>query len=284
MKEPPGTNSNLEEIRARFEVIAATPDCDIKLDEAALIIAAETQPSLDVNACLKNLDVLANNFEASSNQNTQFGVSVNGLIDYIHNELGFSGNVRDYYDPSNSYLNRVLEHKVGIPITLAIVHLALGERLNIPVAGINFPGHFLVKYGDAKGQYVDPFTGRILSEPDCATLLKQIAGPRAVLESGYFEIARAHDIMVRILDNLKQIFWRNKQWLESRKCIERQMILRPTAEEYTIQLGALHEMQGEYTLASSLYSSVLSHSQNENIKEIASKRLIAMAGTNTTVH
>ena len=102
----------------------------------------------------------------------------------------------------------MLETRTGIPITLALVHIALGSRLNIPVAGINFPGHFLVKYGDKPNELiVDPFSGRILSEPDCGTLLKQLAGPNAVLKPHYLEIARNKDILIRVLDNLKKIFW-----------------------------------------------------------------------------
>ena len=216
-----------ENIRARFIAIAESADKDILLDEAALVIAAETEEDVDVDVdtSIEQLNQMARQFESHFIGDISFGIPVSRLVDYIHEELKFSGNVRDYYDPSNSYLNRVIEHKVGIPITLAIIHIALGQRLDIPVSGVNFPGHFLVKYGDENRLLIDPFSGRILSEPDCGTLLKQIAGPKANLRPHYFDTASNKDILIRILDNLKQIFWRKKHWEESRKCIERQQLL-----------------------------------------------------------
>ncbi len=130
---------------------------------------------------------------------------------------------------------------------------------------------------------IDPFTGRILSEPDCGVLLKQIAGPKATLRPHYFDIASNKDILIRVLDNLKQIFWRKKEWNESRKCIERQQLLRPTEAEYTIQLGALYEMQGNLSLAQLTYTGVVQQSEDQKARELASKRLLAM-GSNRTVH
>jgi regulator of sirC expression with transglutaminase-like and TPR domain len=275
---------NQENTRARFESIANADDEDIRIDEAALVIAAETDANVDVSAGMAFLDQMAERFEASQGQNTMFGVSIARLIDFIHLEEKFNGNIRDYYDPSNSYLNRVLEQRAGIPITLALVHISLGERLDIPVYGVKFPGHFLVKYGKENRLIVDPFAGRILSEPDCGTLLKQIAGTKAVLQTHYFDTASRKDIMIRILDNLKQIFWRKKQWDESKRCIERQQLLRPEEAEYAVQLGAVYEMQGNIALAHQTYTHIVQQSSNEQIRILASKRLLAMRSGNPTIH
>ncbi|MFT4798369.1 MAG: regulator of sirC expression with transglutaminase-like and TPR domain [Candidatus Azotimanducaceae bacterium] len=275
---------NQENTRARFESIANADDEDIRIDEAALVIAAETDANVDVSAGMAFLDQMAERFEASQGQNTMFGVSIARLIDFIHLEEKFNGNIRDYYDPSNSYLNRVLEQRAGIPITLALVHISLGERLDIPVYGVKFPGHFLVKYGKENRLIVDPFAGRILSEPDCGTLLKQIAGTKAVLQPHYFDTASRKDIMIRILDNLKQIFWRKKQWDESKRCIERQQLLRPEEAEYAVQLGAVYEMQGNIALAHQTYTHIVQQSSNEQIRILASKRLLAMRSGNPTIH
>lgn len=272
-----------ENTRARFIAIAESADEDILLDEAALVIAAETDEDVDVDTSIEQLDQMARQFETHFIGDISFGIPVSRLVDYIHEELKFSGNVRDYYDPSNSYLNRVIEHKVGIPITLAIIHIALGQRLDIPVSGVNFPGHFLVKYGDENRLLIDPFSGRILSEPDCGTLLKQIAGPKANLRPHYFDTASNKDILIRILDNLKQIFWRKKHWEESRKCIERQQLLRPKEDEYAVQLGAVFEMQGNLGLAQLTYANVVQESEDQKARELARKRLLAL-GSNPTVH
>ena len=276
---------NKAELRQKFESIACLQDGDIKLEEAALVIAAETQPSFDIPEFIKHFDELADRYEHSYDTNTTLGISISSLIEFIHSEEGFGGNEKDFYDLDNSYLNRVLETRTGIPITLALVHIALGSRLNIPVSGINFPGHFLVKYGDKPNELiVDPFSGRVLSEPDCDTLLKQLAGPNAILKPQYLEIADNKDILIRVLDNLKKIFWQEKSWDRSKSCIERQMLLKPDQQEFLIQLGAVYEMQGNLPLAQLTYTNLLQDSDDANLKQLAGKRLLAMQSSSATVH
>jgi len=253
-------------------------------DEAALLIAAETEDDIEVNLYLQALDQLAHQFEHKFDRNTGLGVSINSLIDFIHIEEGFSGNVNNFYDPGNSYLNRVIDTRVGIPISLALVHIALGSRLSISVRGINFPGHFLVRYGSDKHVIVDPFSGRILSKPDCSNLLRQIAGKKAILQDDYFEIASNKDVLIRILDNLKQIFWRQKSWDESKSCIDRQLLLLPNRAEFNVQLGAVHEMQGHISLARYSYMGVLQESEDEHLRNVASKRLLALEPKPRTLH
>ena len=270
--------------RLKFTEIASLSDEQIKLDEAALLIAAETEDEINISLYLQALDELAHKFQRGIDTSSGLGVSVNRLIDFIHIDEGFSGNVKNYYDPGNSYLNRVIDTRYGVPISLALVHIALGSRLNIPVRGINFPGHFLVRYGDEKHVIVDPFSGRILSKPDCSTLLRQIAGPKAILQEEYFETASNKDILIRILDNLKQIFWRKKSWNESKACIDRQLLLLPERAEFNIQLGAVHEMQGNRILAQNVYIDVLQRTSSEQLRGVASKRLLALESKPTTIH
>lgn len=271
-------------IQAKFAEVAKLPDGQIKLDEAALLIAAETEDNIDVPLYLQALDELANRFEHKFGSNVDLGISVNSLIDFIHVEEGFSGNVKNFYDPGNSYLNRVIDTRVGIPITLALVHIALGSRLDIPVRGINFPGHFLIRYGSDKYVIVDPFSGRILSKPDCSNLLRQIAGEKAILQDEYFEIASNKDVLIRILDNLKQIFWRQKSWDKSKACIDRQLLLLPNRAEFNVQLGAVHEMQGNVSLAQHAYIGVLEESKDEQLRNVASNRLLALESKPHTIH
>jgi regulator of sirC expression with transglutaminase-like and TPR domain len=164
------------------------------------------------------------------------------------------------------------------------VHIALGSRLGISVKGINFPGHFLIRYGSETQVIVDPFSGRILSKPDCSNLLRQIAGPKATLRDDYFETASNKDVLIRILDNLKQIFWRKKSWDESKACIDRQLLLLPNRGEFNVQLGAVHEMQGNVTLAKLTYLGVLQDSEDENLRGVAGKRLLALESKPTLLH
>jgi len=273
-----------EDIRSRFAQIVALPDEQIKLDEAALLIAAETENNIEIDLYLQALDQLAQQFQGKFDTSSGLGISDNSLIDFIHVDEGFSGNVKNFYDPGNSYLNRVIDTRAGIPITLALVHIALGSRLDIPVRGINFPGHFLVRYGSGKHVIVDPFSGRILSKADCSNLLAQIAGKKAILQDEYFEIASNRGVLNRILDNLKQIFWRQKSWDKSKACIDRQLLLLPNRAEFNIQLGAVHEMQGNVALAQHAYIGVLQKSEDEQLRNVASKRLLSLESKPHTIH
>ncbi len=272
------------DIRARFTRLARLPDDEIRLDEAALLIAAETDERIEIPLYLTALDQLAQSFQRKMAGSGSLGISVNSLIEFIHTEEGFSGNVSNYYDPENSYLNRVIDTRHGIPITLALIHIALGYRLDIAVSGINFPGHFLIRYGTDQHVIVDPFSGRILSRPDCSTLLRQIAGPKALLLDEYFDTASNRDILIRILDNLKQIFWRRNAWDASKACIDRQLLLIPERIEFNVQLGAVHEMQGNVALAQHTYINVLRSSEDEQLRAVASKRLLALESKPTTIH
>ncbi len=271
-------------IRSKFAEIASLPDEEIKLDKAALLIAADTGEKIDISLYLEALDELALKFQRGIESSAGLGISVNRLSDFIHVDEGFSGSLKNYYDPGNSYLNRVIDTRHGVPISLALIHIALGSRLNVPVSGINFPGHFLIRYGTDKHVIVDPFSGRILSKPDCSTLLRQIAGPKAILRDEYFEIASNKDILIRILDNLKQIFWRKKSWDESKACIDRQLLLLPERAEFNIQLGAVHEMQGNMILAQHVYIGVLQQTEDEQLRGVASKRLLALESRPVIIH
>lgn len=272
-------------IREQFAEVARLPDEEISLPLAALLIAAEADNELDVQHYLSKLDAFATGFKEDQRFRSDYGIPVSGLLTYIHQELGFCGNIADYYDPANSYLHRVIDLKRGIPISLALIHMAIGERLNVPVSGISFPGHFLVRYGGDNGVIVDPFAGRELSRADCQNLLRQLAGKSASMKAEYFEPANPRDILIRMLDNLKQIFWRQKSWDESKACIDRQLLLLPDRTEFTVQLGAVYEMQGDTALAQHVYTSVLQeHPDNEQIRELASKRLLALEQTSKTLH
>ena len=277
--------ANKIDYRERFAAIAALADDEIHLDEAALLIAAETDTSFDLESCIQHLDNLALKFEKTFDTKTSLGISATALTNFIHTTEGFSGNVLDYYDPANSYLNRVIDTRVGIPISLALIHISLGKRLGIPVRGIKFPGHFLIKYGSDPSLIIDPFTGRMLSEPDCATLLRQIArNSKAILLPQYFDIASNKEILIRILDNLKQIFWEKKSWDEGKACIERQILLKPDHAEFRVQLGALYEMQGNLSLAKITYTTLLHQGLDKKLLELVSKRLLAMSGSSPTIH
>ena len=128
-----------------------------------------------------------------------------GLVDHIFGDLGFSGNRVNYYNPKNSYLNEVLERRLGIPISLAVVAAEVGRRLDIAVRLVGFPGHFLLGDGDDDALFFDPFGGgRRLRLDECAQMLAEMF-PGAVLEASHTAALEPHQVAGRMLNNLRQI-------------------------------------------------------------------------------
>ncbi len=129
----------------------------------------------------------------------------------LFEEEGFQGNADAYYDPRNSFLNDVLDRRLGIPITLGIVTLEVGRRVGLPLSGVNFPGHFLVRArpedAEQTALLIDPFAGRTVSHADCEARLAAMAGPGADVRLGpqHLQTARPQDVLVRMLNNLKQL-------------------------------------------------------------------------------
>lgn len=202
---------------------AAIADPAISIEEAALILARDAYPGLDVGRYLGQLDEIAAplvpRIETLRGGRGVAAPAVAALLgDHLFKRLGFRGNDTAYYDPRNSYLNDVIESRVGIPISLAIVVLAVARRCGVAAEGIGFPGHFLVRLGGpvamgrgpneiAGGCYVDPFRGvRVLDRPALERLLVRVAGPGSSLSPEHLNIADRRAMVVRMLTNLRGIF------------------------------------------------------------------------------
>src|SRR6266542_1355102 len=154
-----------------LERLARDPAAPLDLAEIALLLARDEFPFLDVEAHLNELTAMAR--EARPYLRGHLAHRVQGLCRYLFHEMGFRGDTRDYYDPRNSYLNAVLERRLGIPITLAAVTMAIGQRAGLTIAGVGLPGHFIVKAIDPRQEIlIDPFHGgRVLSLTDCENLV-----------------------------------------------------------------------------------------------------------------
>ena len=192
--------------RQRLMAIASAAPGQADLAEAALLVAAEHRPGLDIQVWLRQLDRWAEEAKPTIGSLRTELEQARGLISLVHEHLGFEGNAINYYDPGNSYLDMVLERRVGIPITLAIVYVALGRRLGLRMEGIGFPGHFLVSIGTRPQTIVDPFSGKILTSRDCEERLASVLGPGAKLTSQHLAPATPREIVTRMLRNLKSIF------------------------------------------------------------------------------
>jgi regulator of sirC expression with transglutaminase-like and TPR domain len=222
----------------RFRQVVSGPDEAINLAEAALLIATEEYRDLDIAAYLARLDQLAATLKRRLRPDIGPADTIIALNRFLFEEQGFCGDAVDYYDPRHSFLNEVLDRKRGIPITLAVVYIEIGRRVGLPVQGISFPAHFLVKCQLREGTVVlDPYAkGISLSFDDLKQRIKSLRNgvepPRSVV-AGALAAASNKDILVRMLRNLKDIYSHHKEWLKALAAADRIIIALPdSAEEY----------------------------------------------------
>ena len=188
-------------------------ESDVALDAAALEIASIQRLDLDGTRYLKMLDGMAAELTKRSPPGTSGAMFVREANTYLFGALGFRGNERDYYNPSNSCLDAVLDRRVGIPITLSVVYIEIARRLKRPVFGVGLPGHFVVQYDDGEYfTYIDPFHGgKLLTEEDCGRLAREIAGVDLANEPEELAPVGTRYILVRMLNNLRSAYFRSKQ-------------------------------------------------------------------------
>jgi regulator of sirC expression with transglutaminase-like and TPR domain len=195
---------------AGFQALIARPDDQIDLAEGALLIAKKAYPHLDISDYLARIDRLASavteRLSAAASETERILV----LNRYLFEELGFGPNVEDYYDQRNSFLNEVLERRVGIPISLSVLYIEVGRRVGLPLQGVSFPGHFLVKCKLEEGVVIlDPYgNGTSLSLQDLQQRLRATRGgevSRAIVAS-MLVAADKKQILARMLRNLKAIY------------------------------------------------------------------------------
>ncbi|KAF3998482.1 SirB1 family protein [Glaciimonas immobilis] len=208
---------------------------NVPLFEAALAIAQDAYPALDLNAPQVTMDRFAYTLrqrmpaEASQIKKLQL------LNQFFFKELGFSVNVNNYYDPDNSYLQCVINKRRGIPISLAIVYMELAQQIGLPIQGVSFPGHFLMKLSVTSGDIViDPLNGISLTheqleerlEPYLRTSPLQSREKKVSLQP-YLQGAHPHEILVRMLHNLKVVFMQSQQWQKLLTLQQRLLVLLP---------------------------------------------------------
>jgi regulator of sirC expression with transglutaminase-like and TPR domain len=207
-------------------------DDSIPLFEAALAIAQDADPQLDLAATQAEVDVLAATLQRRLAADASSVQKLRMLNHFFYHELGFAGNVNDYYDPDNSYLHRVLSTRRGIPISLAVLYMELAQQVGLNVKGISFPGHFLMKLSVQAGDIVlDPFNGASLSREELEERLEpyfeQHSYPGAIPLSYYLHAAHPREILVRMLRNLKTLFVEHVRWQRVLSVQQRLVILLP---------------------------------------------------------
>jgi regulator of sirC expression with transglutaminase-like and TPR domain len=207
-------------------------DDSIPLFEAALAIAQDVDPQLDLAATQAEVDVLAARLQRRFAPDASSIQKLRLLNHFFYHELGFAGNVNDYYDPDNSYLHRVISTRRGIPISLAVLYMELAQQIGLNVRGISFPGHFLMKLSVQSGDIVlDPFNGASLSRVELEERLEpyfeQQHYPGAIPLAYYLHAAHPREILVRMLRNLKALFVEHMRWQRVLGVQQRLVILLP---------------------------------------------------------
>lgn len=215
--------------RRLFGIELARPEAEMNLARAALLVAQEEYPQIPVELYLARLDQMAEEVKDRLADETAPPVVLGELLEMLFVRRGFSGNRKAYYDPRNSFLNDVLDRSVGIPLTLGMVLLEVGWRLGLPLEGVNFPGHFLVRYqGDAVTLLIDPFDGgKVRFQDQAQELLDQVYGGMVRVQDAFLRSATRRDILVRLLGNLKGIYVNVGDHARALGVVERLLVIEP---------------------------------------------------------
>jgi regulator of sirC expression with transglutaminase-like and TPR domain len=228
--------------------VAGHPE-QIRLDEAALLLARTEYPDLDLPAQLARLDALAARAKCDPSQPPPANIA--NLNQLLFEEENFSGNEAEYDDPRNSYLNDVLDRKLGIPITLSLVYQEVARRRGLPVVGVSFPGHFIVKYLAESGEILlDPYhRGAILSLQDCEEKLKAQFGADAEFRLSFLMASSPKQTLTRMLNNLKGSYFRRKNFPKVLMMIEMALAIDASSRQEIHDRGMIYFLLRRYDKA-----------------------------------
>ncbi len=217
--------------------LSREPAANYDVAEIALHLARDEYPQLDVEAYLAQLHALAR--EARGYVRGDLDARLQGLCRFLFHEIGFHGNQKEYDDPRNSYLNDVLDRCTGIPITLSVVLMSVGQQLGMPLVGLGLPGHFVVQcLGPEPALILDPFHGgRRLSLDACEALVARVTGTAIHLNPGTLQPVPPGLLLQRMLNNLRAIYLKTEDYRRACHALGRLHQLSPTDAQVRRDLG-----------------------------------------------
>ena len=249
------TNRLVEKARGRFREIVSGDDESIDLAEAALLIGVDEYPSLRVDLYVKRLDFIANTVRDRVRDAGDADQTISALNSTLFDELGFRGNRDNYYDPRNSYLNQVIDRRLGIPITLTVIYTEVARRVGLPVYGVGLPSHFIAVHKGAGGDvYIDPFNrGRVMGRAGVEDLLAEMSGGAIELEERHLLPVTNKQIITRMLSNLLNIHLgnyggggsRHTDYGRALKVMERILMVNPDSPAHVRDYGLLLAANGK---------------------------------------
>ncbi len=244
-------------------------DTDFPLLEAAISLAQDEYPDLDVQQVLGDVDQLLARLKRRLPADAPPMHKLRVLNQLFFADLGFGGNVNNYYDPENSYVNVILRTRRGIPISLAVLWIELAQGLGLAARGVGFPGHFMVKVNLPKGQVViDPFDGKSLSREQLSERLEPYQRRSGLVDDYevplglYLQSSPPRDIIARMLRNLKEIHRSQQDWPRLIAVMDRLIVLLPQAWSEYRDRGLVHAQLGDTRQAVHDLETYLANSQD----------------------
>lgn len=268
--------------RLSFYQEISQPDDQIKLANVALYIAQEEYPEIDPAEYLNALDTMAAEVQEKLPAEPYPLRIVQSINQYLYDDLGFSGNTSDYYDPRNSFLNDVIERRTGIPITLALVYLEVARRIGFPMVGVGMPGHFLIRPDVPEMEiFVDAFNrGEVLFPQDCQERLTQIYNRPMTLQPQFLETVNPRQFLARMLTNLKLIYLSNEEPKKALAAVERILLLFPEAPLEVRDRGLVYYQLGRWTAAINDFETYLAEVPNADDALVIRRLLNQLSGNN----
>ncbi len=206
----------------------------LEVEYLALLLAEPEHPGLDVQAYINKLNVMGElaRIKLKTCRGSAPADRIVPILRLLYGELGFRGNLTDFYDPQNSFLNHVIDRRTGNPLSLAVVLLAVCRRASVPAHGVSFPGHFLVRAVKATGEIatIDPLDGRMLSPTVVHSIYESATGDPGEIDEQFLVPATHRQIVLRMLTNLRAIYELRGDQDRLRFVLERIALLNPSDE------------------------------------------------------
>ncbi len=240
---------------------------EFALEEGALCIAACGCPHMDFDAEIKKLNALADRCDRSSREQVLLS---------LFGDLGFHGNREDYYDPRNSFLNEVVRRRTGIPISLAVLTIAIGERIGYRFEGIGLPGHFILRDRDEPDAFIDVFAGgALLDARGCEELFHRITGDGKGFHPAYLAPVDHASIMERMLGNLRATYAQNRDYANLEWVLEMRTMCPSASLDEAKQLGMVNMERGRFDQAARRFEELALVSEEVDGEQL--QRLAALA-------
>jgi regulator of sirC expression with transglutaminase-like and TPR domain len=229
-------------------VRAEVDDERIDLLRASLTIARTEYPDLDIRNYVTRVEALASKVRSQVSPEISVVDMITSLNRVMFRDMGFRGNREDYYDPRNSFLNDVLERRLGIPITLSVLYMEVARRIGLPLVGVGMPGHFLLKVYDVEGRQIliDPFNnGSMLNAADCEQRMKEVYAGELRFKPEYLLPVSRRQILTRMLNNLRHIYMSVRQFRKTLAIVDLVLAIYPRSPEDMKQRAMLRFSTGQ---------------------------------------